>query len=324
MLFFFCGKRKLMGGQKPPFSLCLKNGFGLKKHDIMKKNEETTEISTKEKSMTNYKIIASDLDGTLLNGRLQVSEENWNAIRRMSEMGILVVPSSGRTLYEIPKEILESPLMRYIIHSDGAAIYDKETGESIRFALSREKSAKLMEIVSEYDVDVSVRNGGHSYTDAKKHTEEYHYAHRMDKTWVDFSFEFHETVEEFEEFCRTIDGIDMACVFFRDSAEQEECCGRVAKMNGVAICSSDPANLEFHDIRAGKGNALLCLAERLGIDPADTVAVGDSPNDLDMIQKAALGLAVENACEELRSATDEIVCSNEEHVMDYILNKYFL
>ena len=80
-----------------------------------------------------------------------------------------------------------------------------------------------------------------------------------------------------------------------------------------------PDNLEICSIRAGKGTALLALAQKIGIDPAATIAIGDGTNDADNLQKAGLGLAVSNADPLLLPYADQIICSNDEHVMDYIL-----
>ena len=67
-----------------------------------------------------YKLIASDIDGTLLNSKLQVSPENIIAIKTMIEKGIFFVPSSGRTYREMPDVIKEIAEIRYFICSNGS------------------------------------------------------------------------------------------------------------------------------------------------------------------------------------------------------------
>ena len=114
--------------------------------------------------MSNYRILASDLDWTLLNSKGMVSEENEATIRDLTEKGVFFVPASGRTLCEIPSIIRDNPFIRYIIHSDGAVVYDKQTGERIDASMSREVARMLMDILLEYDVSMTVRNKGKSYT----------------------------------------------------------------------------------------------------------------------------------------------------------------
>lgn len=273
--------------------------------------------------MSQYKIIASDLDGTLLNKDMHVSPENFEAIRQLVAEGVLFVPASGRAMYEMPREVWDCPYARYLIHSDGAVIHDKETGESIRLSMSREKSDTVMAMLKEYDTDPSVRHCGHCYMDAKTNTEDFHRYNRMNEEWVSFSMSCFEAVENFDELCASMDAIDMVCVFFHSPEEQAECKRRLTEMGGFLIASSHEANLEIMDERAGKGSALLHLADRLGIDRSATIAVGDSPNDMDMVSKAGLGLAMGNACEELKAMAQRVICTNEEHVMVYLREHYF-
>ena len=74
----------------------------------------------------------------------------------------------------------------------------------------------------------------------------------------------------------------------------------------------------------GQGGDRERLAKELEIDPKETIAIGDSPNDGSMIGTAGLGLAVKNACEELQEIAKGRICSNEEHVAKYVLEKIIL
>lgn len=76
--------------------------------------------------MHRFKIITSDLDGTLLNSRSEISSENLRAIHELSNRGIYFVPSTGRTVSELPAEIINDPAIRYIIHSNGAVLLDRQ------------------------------------------------------------------------------------------------------------------------------------------------------------------------------------------------------
>ena len=67
---------------------------------------------------------------------------------------------------------------------------------------------------------------------------------------------------------------------------------------------------------------LLALAEALGISQEETIGVGDTTNDMNLIQLAGLGLAMDNAYQELKDAADAVICSNKEHAIKYILEHY--
>ena len=96
--------------------------------------------------------------------------------------------------------------------------------------------------------------------------------------------------------------------------------------DGGRLCTAH-ANigyLEVYSSDAGKGKALIALADMLGIDIADVIAVGDSKNDSSMIEEAGLGLAVANACDALKELADQTICDNSEHIAKYVLEKFIL
>ena len=78
----------------------------------------------------------------------------------------------------------------------------------------------------------------------------------------------------------------------------------------------------IYELRTAMKLSQTDLADMLGVDRKDTIAVGDSTNDSEAIKDAGLGLAMENACDELKQIADEIVCNNKEHVARYILENY--
>ncbi len=272
--------------------------------------------------MPKYSILASDLDGTLLNSHKQISPENQAAIDRITEAGVYFVPFSGRTLSELPEEIRENKKVRYMIHSDGAVVYDKVTETRLEFCMSPEKYLRLLDILEQYDVDMSVRSGGQSYVDAERNTREFHLAHRMDPAYIAMIDRYDIAVHHFATFCRSLDHAEMISVFFLNRGDLSACRAQVEKEGGFMIVSSDSDNLEFFDVSAGKGNALVRLAEHLGIDPAQTVAVGDSLNDYNLLKKAGLSLAMANACDGLKAIADAVICHNDEHAIAYIEKKY--
>ena len=74
--------------------------------------------------MRNIKLIALDLDGTLLGSDKQLSEENAAALARAAEEGIEIVPATGRFYRGMPQNVKELPYVRYVITVNGAAVFD--------------------------------------------------------------------------------------------------------------------------------------------------------------------------------------------------------
>ena len=269
----------------------------------------------------NYKIISSDLDGTLLNDEMKVSEENRRAIKQYTDMGGVFVPNSGRSLGEMSDEVKNLPGVRFVICSDGADIYDKETDTHISLAMDREELRAVLDILDDYECFPTVHYHGNSYLDAD----------RFDRATMDYNnvneyFRIHFELTNipkanFAAFCREADEVEMICTFFHNRKDLEEAAKRFEEA-GLMVAATASYNIEVFSPRAGKGNALLRLAEHLGVAREDTLAMGDSTNDLSMIRAAGLGLAMENAKEAVKAEADAIACRNTEHIMPYLLKTY--
>ena len=79
----------------------------------------------------NYRLIAFDLDGTLLDSEKRIPAENIAALRRAAEKGAYIVPATGRILGGIPEELSALPFIRYYVCINGAAVMDAQTGEAL-------------------------------------------------------------------------------------------------------------------------------------------------------------------------------------------------
>ncbi len=266
----------------------------------------------------NY-IVASDLDGTLLSKGDKISPENEKAIAEMKKRGICFVPNSGRTIHEMPEILLKNPDIRYYIGGDGAVIFDKQTNKIISLAMTKEEYKPIYGILSDYETVDTVRHGGRSYTDRAKASRGTCEAHRLSPAYIAFIDHYVEKVEDLQGFVSGLDHVEMVCSFFKNDRDMLECKARVEALGDYVVASSEPANIEIFHKRAGKGNALLTLADSLGVPRESTVAVGDGINDMDMIKKAGLSLAMSNACDELKEAAHRTICHYNDHSAKYIL-----
>ena len=274
-------------------------------------------------SIKYHHIIASDLDGTLIRHE-QISPENAEAIKELKARGVCFAANSGRCLGELPKAVLEQPDIRYYIWSDGAVIWDKETDTIIsETCMSREKVRTVFDILDEYSTSSTVRHKGVSYADIDKNREELYPNYRVGKGYGWFIDKYSKKIEDFDRRIREFEDVEMICVFFSTEKEQEECRLRLEALGDFTVASSWPENLEIFSKAAGKGNALLKLADLLDVPHENTIAVGDSKNDMDMIVKAGTGLAMDNATDELKAAAKKTICHVDDHSAKYILNSYF-
>lgn len=273
--------------------------------------------------MQKYKIIAVDLDGTLLNTDMALSEENAAAMADLTARGVHIVPSTGRTLSQIPAFVRDNENVRYILHSCGSVIYDKETKKRVTECMPRELLAEIFALLRQCKISLCVHADGKAFVRADEHNEEGYLRYRVHPNHRRLYYAACETVEDFDAFCDALADAEMLVVFFADEDELIRCRETLLATGKVKIVSSAPHNIEIFSASAGKGTALLQLAELLGESGDATMAVGDSTNDSDMVAKAGLGVAMENACDELKALADVIACRNNEHILPYLTKKYF-
>lgn len=274
------------------------------------------------KNAMSYKIIASDLDGTLLNKDGVVSPENWAAIRKLHEMGIFVVPASGRAYTAMPQELRESPYIRFYITSDGTTVYDKDTDTTHELPMDRALAHEVLDKLYSYPVCPMVHADINSYVDMDTHNAADYESYHMNPYWVAYTLKYEIPKANFKEFIYNLPTIQSVVPFFMHHAHLEECKAYFEKDPRLLVVQSDPEDLEVFSVNAGKGNALRLLASLLDVDEKNTIAVGDSTNDKTMVEAAGLGLAVENAVPELKAAADKVVCHHTQHVMQYILENF--
>lgn len=270
-----------------------------------------------------YKIVASDLDGTLLGKDQLVSKENLQAIQEMRARGVQFVPTTGRTLSEIPEQLIACPDVRYIITSDGAAVWDKEQGKMI---LTHYISADLVSFISEtvkpYATYTLVHESGMNHYVREQHDPAY-----LDRCNVGQSFRniveaSARAVDDLDDFLHRAAAIEMICIFFESHAALEQCKRIFTESGKLCAVQSDENNIEIFMSSAGKGNTLAAFAKMLGADLSEVIAVGDSDNDMTLLKTAGLSLAMENATDELKKLADQTICNHSEHCARYILNAF--
>ena len=271
----------------------------------------------------NYKIVASDLDGTLLDTDQKISAENLAAISDMRRLGVHFVPTTGRTLSEIPEELLNSPDIRYFITSDGAAVYDSRQKKMILTHYITDVTLQfIMETLRPYNCYVLVHEGGVNHYDKAKHTAAYMDQCRVGQYFRDIINASAVGVEDFDDFLQRSAAIEMLCIFF-ESEDAMQHCKRIFVESGMLCASqSSDINLEIYTSSAGKGRTLRAFAEMLSVDPSEVIAVGDSNNDTTLLASAGLALAMENASDELKLLADQTICNNNEHSAKYILERF--
>lgn len=267
-----------------------------------------------------YKLVASDLDGTLLGVDSKLSKENLAAIEALSHHGILFVPSTGRCFCEVPEVLRKSPAVRYYVTSNGACTYDKVTNTTALFSIGAKKLEEILAITEDYDVCYTAHRDMDAYFDHRLSEEDMMY-YTIEERYRKLLREATRHLPNIHDFLAD-DKTEMIVPFFHNMNERAECLERLKRVDGISLTASIHYNIEIISSQATKGNALLRLQDALGIRKDECLAIGDSANDLTMFAAAGTTLATRDASPVLKEQASEVICPWDEHVVEYALTHY--
>ena len=259
------------------------------------------------------KLIALDLDGTLLDSRKRLSEANRQALSRCVENGIWVVPCTGRAVDGIPPEIKNIPGVRYAITTNGAVIYDlNEEAVIDSCMLPWELALEILYLLDSRHVmyDPYIQRRGITEPRFFENLSDYGLSPELQKM-VKMTRDIHPNIIEYvKQSHKPVEKINL---FFSDMEERTRLRAELEQRDDILVTSSMPNNLEINAPGATKGEALHRLAAHLGIGAEQTMAVGDGENDFTMIRMAGVGVAMKNGSTELQAEADYITDTNDEN-----------
>lgn len=267
------------------------------------------------------KLIALDLDDTLLNDSREISDENVHVLRRAASLGIYVVLCSGRAEDAILPFVRRLDLAgtqsgRYIIAVNGCSIFDMHKRERIYnkkvpadVLLYADRMAREMGYYSEvYGPDVIYAEKSTEWT-------------RLDSEMCGVRLEI---VEDYENFLRQ-GFVKMLIAGEPDKLQVLQKKLRDGLGTRANVFVSKPYFLEVLPANCGKGQAVNFLADHLGISRKETIGFGDSMNDEDMIRECGYGVAMCNGFEEIKKLADFVTeKTNDENGVGDFLKKYVL
>lgn len=258
------------------------------------------------------KLMAFDLDGTLLDDAKNLPGENKAALEAAAAKGIHIVTATGRIYKAVPAFLRELPFTRYYILCNGACVYDAETGETIvRNEIDPETAIRVCEYMDTLPVlyDCYQDNWGWMTRDMYERLPEYvtnegiYKLMRSSRTPVD------DLKEMLRQRGRSVQKLQMQFLDMELKARVHK--ELLELFPGLLPTSSLPQNIEINSAAANKGRALAGLCEYLGIDTKDAAAFGDGTNDLTMIRDAGTGVAMANGAPEVKAAADMVTDTNE-------------
>ncbi|NPV71604.1 MAG: HAD family phosphatase [Firmicutes bacterium] len=244
-----------------------------------------------------HRLVAVDLDGTLLNSRHEISERNLLAIKRLQERGVKVVVVTGRASYIAARWVRRLGAGGYHITFNGAAVVDYDRAAHFNVQYMRPGPA----------ADLTGWLEAHRVWYAA-HTLETPYS-----PWEgrEESAAFERIGDPIPEVARVTPYIDrllkVMLVLCEGTALENEL--RSLFEGPLAVARTGPSLLEFMNPRASKGAALAWVAAAYGVVREEVVAFGDSQNDVSMFENAGLAVAMGNASDAARQAA-HVVCED--------------
>ncbi|NBG89502.1 Cof-type HAD-IIB family hydrolase [Isachenkonia alkalipeptolytica] len=280
-----------------------------------------------------YKLLATDMDGTLLRDNKRISEENIKALEHISKKGVEIVIATGRSYSTLEKYIDLFTFNCYLITNNGSIVRNKNRKVEKSIYLEPEATTKIINILnsekayfhSSDEENIYIQSYRARFLEAKRFLR-----HEHKSSWSLYKSLIVKMITDKNlkkiDFYKIKDQEIPLNTFFILS-EQEYVLSKIKKqlmvIPGVTITSSSSNNIEALSDKASKGAALEYVGEKLKIPQEKMIAVGDQLNDLSMIETAGLGVAVANADGKVLEKADWITKSNEEHGVAYIVKQMF-
>ncbi|MBP3475263.1 MAG: HAD family phosphatase [Lachnospiraceae bacterium] len=264
------------------------------------------------------KCIALDLDRTTLNSEGKLSIENKRTLEELIAKGIEVVIASGRAYATLPSDVMTVAGIRYAVCGNGATVYHVPTGQCIRRCqLSAETLETVLAVTADEIVSYEGFIDGIAYA-GKEYVENpvKYGATPQAVAYVQSTRHMQENIVAFlKENKNRLDSMD---VIVRDEESKHRIWRKIENATDeVYITSSVEQLLEIADQNAGKKAGVEFVANKLGLRREEIAAFGDADNDIDMLQYAGVGIAMENASVGCKAAADFITKHHAEDGITY-------
>lgn len=275
--------------------------------------------------MGEYKLFAFDLDGTMLGKDGSLSPKGEKALTAAAAQGVELVPTTGRILGFLPESLTRLPFIRYVVASNGAAVYDLSSEKRLYSCLlSWQLAVEVLDILREYPIFVEIYAQGRPVLrrgDLVRAWEQYGFPERKRMYLKKDYLQVQSLRQYIKETQISPEKINLPYLPEKLRGEIKE---RLSQNKNVKLVSSIFDNLEINAAGCHKGAALAALGEILNISRENTAAIGDNGNDREMLEYAGLSIAMGNATEEIKKIAKATTASCEEDGAALAIENYIL
>lgn len=261
--------------------------------------------------MTKIKLVALDVDGTLVRRDLSLSPAVVQAVESLRDAGIIVSINTGRSMGELIEFRKSFPWIRYFVVSNGATGIDAETNTTFyENHLPLDIAQQIEREARSYRVMVQVYADGTSYLNQSCWEQTEHFtAEHMHHPSLEPGYTPVDNVGALLDARKS--DIEKLYISFEDLADLPRLRAFCEKYP-VDLVTSIHDGLEINQLGVEKGSGHTALCEYLGILPEESAAVGDGEADAAMFRRVGLSIAMENALPSVKEAAMLIAPSNDE------------
>lgn len=283
-------------------------------HASERSNSEERQIFLNDVKLIHkrIKLIAIDIDGTLITPDKRVTSSVRRALRYAEDRGIMVTLITGRLYPTCKKYSLELDLSGPCVIYQGAMIIDPKTDQVLHeVRISKDKALKIVRIARERALSLNVYMDQFTF-----YTEKPNQYSILDAQLNEVEIQIVDDVE------KIIKGDPLKLMFVDEPPVISKLEEELSSQDGECVAfSSLPQFLEIVNKRATKADALKWIADRFNIKREEVMAIGDSHNDITMLKWAGIGVAMGNADDKVKEAADFVTLSNTEDGVAHAIEK---
>lgn len=271
------------------------------------------------------KLIVSDMDGTLLNERVELSDRNAEAVKRAQAAGIDFVIATGRSFQSGYTLVEDKGIKCPFIGQNGATYYNEQQELQVIRGLSKDKVRQMIKIFDETPVYYELVTFDGPYSNNEEAFREHAYDiitdinHDIDEAAI-YAYiekmvnsERINFVDNYDDILNDDDQVilKLSVLSTSGSIKLDDLRRKLEKeIEDIVVTASSRKNLEINHITATKGRAVSEYAKMKGYDATEVMTIGDNINDLTMLDWAKYGTAMDNAVHEAKTVTDYRTDSN--------------
>lgn len=258
------------------------------------------------------RLIAIDMDGTWLRPDCSISPRTREVVQRAIDAGYLIVPATGRSYRNAAFVLRDFRGLSYFINANGSIVVDAQTekmihGQTIPYRTARD----IYDLASRYELFIELYEGLDAYVDT--FGIKYLYKAGLMRSYCDQLLSTDVELDGLDSFMadpsRKIGKIHIVCLNIDQKFQLKRQIDDLGSVNPLSVI---PINLEIVQGDWGKADGLRRLTEHLHLTAENVLAIGDSDNDLDMLQWAGTSVAMGNGNQHAKNVADYVTASNRE------------